>query len=478
MPKLNELDAWLGERLPELLAEHQVPAASIAVYAHGEVIDRAAGVLNKNTGVEATADSVFQIGSITKVWTATLVMQLVDEGALDLDAPVRTYVTEFVLADEKAAAEITVRQLLCHVGGFEGDIFTDTGRGEDAVGKLVPLLADMPQLFAPGEMFSYNNAAFCVLGRLVEVLRGKPYDECLGEYLIKPLGLTHTAPSPYEAVMHRAAMGHLSSPAGDGPRPAPYWATPRSNAPAGSMLAMQSRDLLTFARMHIDGGLGPDGTRVLSAESALAMRRREVEVPDLGYIGSAWGLGWALYDWPGGAVVGHDGNTVGQSAFLRVVPEQDVAVALLTNGGDPIPLFTELAGRVLHELAGIEMPARPTPGAEAAGVQTVGAGTTAAGQPATEASRFVGTYASSVYDTVVSQDTDGRLWVERIPKGVLATTVSGPPEKIELVAYDGDTLITAEPVQGMFLPHAFIGDDGEGRALFVHTGRADRRVER
>ncbi|MFJ5720460.1 serine hydrolase domain-containing protein [Streptomyces sp. NPDC093149] len=90
MSELNELCGWLESRLPELLAEYKVPAASIAVYAHGEVIDRAAGVLNKDTGVEATADSVFQIGSITKVWTTTLAMQLVDEGALDIDAPVRS----------------------------------------------------------------------------------------------------------------------------------------------------------------------------------------------------------------------------------------------------------------------------------------------------------------------------------------------------------------------------------------------------
>ncbi|MEV7683893.1 serine hydrolase domain-containing protein [Streptomyces sp. NPDC088341] len=469
MSKLRELDAWLEERLPVLLAEHQVPAASIAVYANGEVTDRAAGVLNKNTGVEATADSVFQIGSITKVWTATLVMQLVDEGTVDLDAPVRTYLPEFVLADEEAAAEITVRQLLCHIGGFEGDIFTDTGRGDDAAGKLIPLLADVPQLFAPGEMFSYNNAAFCVLGRLVEVVRGTPYDACLGDYLIKPLGLTHTAPSPYEAVMHRAATGHLPSPAGDGPIPAPVWALARSNAPAGSMLAMSSGDLIAFARTHLDGGLGPDGIRVLSEESALAMRRREAEVPDIGYLGSAWGLGWALYDWPGGAVVGHDGGTVGQAAFLRVVPEHDVAVALLTNGGDPIPLFTELAGRVLRELAGVEMPAPPAPGARP--VPDTGAA-------GTRASRFVGTYASSVFDTVISQDTDGRLWAERIAKGVLGSVAGRAPEKTELVAYDGDTLITAKPVHGMYLPHAFLGDDGEGHALFVHTGRADRRVNR
>ena len=140
------------------------------------MIDVAAGVLSRATGVEATADSVFQVGSITKVWTTTLVMQLVDEGKLDLDEPVRRYLPEFVIADEDAAAAITVRQLMCHTAGFEGDLFTDTGKGDDCVEKYVATLAEVTQLFPPGEMFSYNNAGFCVLGRIVEVLRGKPFD--------------------------------------------------------------------------------------------------------------------------------------------------------------------------------------------------------------------------------------------------------------------------------------------------------------
>src|SRR5215831_18940708 len=107
MSDLNEINNWLQERLPALLAEHKVPGAAVGVWADGQVIEVAAGVLNKATGVEATVDSLFQVGSITKVWTTTLLMQLADEGALDLDAPVRRYLPDFGLADESAAAAIT-----------------------------------------------------------------------------------------------------------------------------------------------------------------------------------------------------------------------------------------------------------------------------------------------------------------------------------------------------------------------------------
>src|SRR5690349_21165549 len=193
MSELDEIQPWLSERLPALLVEFNVPGAAVAVRAGGQVIDVAAGVLSKATGVEATVDSVFQVGSITKVWTTSLLMQLVDEGRLDLDAPVRRYLPDFALADDGAAATITTRQLLCHTAGFEGDLFTDTGRGDDCVEKYVATLATTTQLFAPGEMFSYNNAGFCVLGRIVEVLREKPFDDCLRQHLFAPLGLTRAA---------------------------------------------------------------------------------------------------------------------------------------------------------------------------------------------------------------------------------------------------------------------------------------------
>ncbi|MGW7088547.1 serine hydrolase domain-containing protein [Streptomyces sp. NPDC054871] len=458
--QLDALQAWLTERLAALLDENQVPGAAVAVSLGDVVIDAAAGVLSKDTGVAATPDSVFQIGSITKVWTATLAMQLADEGKLDLDAPVRDHLPDFKIADDEAAARITVRQLMCHVCGFEGDFFTDTGQGDDCLEKFVATLGDTPQLFAPGERFSYNNAAYCVLGRIVEVLREKPYDACLREHLFAPLGLTHAATGPYEAILHRAAVGHLRATPDADPRPAPVWALARSNAAAGAMLAMRPRDLLTFARMHLADGLGPDGSRVLGADSARAMRRPQVDVPPLGLMGDSWGLGWEIFDFPGGTVVGHDGGTIGQSAFLRAVPGHDIAVAVLTNGGDPVALYTEIVGRVLRDLAGIELPALPVPDPEA---------------PRVDASRYVGTYASSAADTVISQDADGRVWAERTPKGIFAE-IGGVPERIELVAAGEGTLIAAEPEQGMHRLHSFVGDDGEGHAQFLHTGRADRRV--
>ncbi len=459
MPNLDKISGWLAERLPELLAEHQVPGAAIGVYAGGQVIDFAAGVLSTATGVEATADSLFQIGSITKTWTATLVMQLADEGLLDIDAPVSQYLPDFRVADAQASRVMTTRQLLCHTAGFEGDIFTDTGKDDDCVAKYVATLATDPQLFPPGEMFSYNNAGFCVLGRIVEVLRGKPYDQCLRDHLFTPLGLTHAATDPYSAILYRAAVGHLQQNQEDAPAPAPVWALARSNAPAGAMLAMRPRDLLAFARMHMAGGTAADGTRVLGEAAVKAMQEQQVTLPPLGLMGTHWGLGWELFDWSE-PVIGHDGGTIGQSAFLRMVPGKDVAIALLTNGGNPIAVYHEVFGHLLRELAGVELPAWPAPPASPERV---------------DASRYAGRYANEVSELTVSQDADGRIWMDQVPLGVIAELVDNA-ERTELVHLEGDTLVSLESKYGIHLPQVFIGDDGSGRALYVHSGRATRRT--
>jgi CubicO group peptidase (beta-lactamase class C family) len=460
MSNLSEVQGWLDERVAPLLEKYDVPGAAWAVLQGGEVVDGAAGLLSKSTGVPATADSVFQIGSVTKLWTSTLVMQLVDEGKVDLDAPIRTYLPEFRIADEAAAAQITVRQLLTHTAGFEGDIFTDTGMGDDCIEKYLGVLHEVPQLFPPGERFSYNNAGYSVLGRLVEVLRETTFDAALRQHLLTPLGLTHAATDAYQAIMFRAAVGHLEMEPGAGYQPAPVWAMARSNSPAGSMLAMRPRDLVAFARMHLEDGKAADGTQVLAPGTPARMHQPQVELPDIGMMGTSWGLGFERFDTEGGEFIGHDGNTIGQAAFLRMVPEKGLAVALLTNGGDAFSLYREVVGHVLEELGGVHPPAMPVPPAHPEPV---------------DATRYVGTYSAEVFDLVVSQDDDGRVWIETIPSGI-ALELGEKASKDELVSYGEDMLIPLNADRGMHLPHAFLGDDGQGHSLYLFVGRIVRRA--
>src|SRR6516162_2665502 len=197
---MAEIDVQL---LHDAAKRCQVPGAALAVL-HGEaVFEAATGVVNMQSGVETTTDSVFEIGSITKLWTTTLLMQLVDEGRVELDAPVRRYLPEFALADLAAAEAITVRMLLTHTSGIDGDFFQSTGRGDDAVERYVLACAALPQLHPPGAGWSYCNAGFVLAGRIVEKLRGCTWDEALRRHLLAPLGTEGMGTLPEQALRFR-----------------------------------------------------------------------------------------------------------------------------------------------------------------------------------------------------------------------------------------------------------------------------------
>ncbi|WAE75780.1 serine hydrolase [Streptomonospora nanhaiensis] len=370
-PRRTAVDeAHWGERLRVLAAEHGVPGAQLGILALGRPSDEgegrepdrialaACGVLNTETGHPVDTGSVFQIGSITKVWTATAIMRLVDEGRLTLDTPVAEVLPELRLSDPATTGRVLVRHLLTHTSGIDGDLFTDTGRGDDTLERYVALLSDAVLIHPLGATFSYCNSGFPVLGRVIERLTGGTWDAAMREALFAPLGLTHTGTLPEDALLHGAAVGHVRGL--PDPVRAPVWGLPRSMGPAG-LLTSTARDVLRFARMHLDGGLAEDGTRVLSEEGVRAMTEFQVDVPGAHALGDSWGLGWIRHDWNGHRLVGHDGNTIGQSAFLRVSPETGLAVVLLTNGGHASDLYHDLYREVFRDLAGIGVPDRPAP---------------------------------------------------------------------------------------------------------------------
>lgn len=456
----EEVAEFLQTELARRATAHGVPGAAIAVVIDGDIIDHAVGVLSTATGVEATTESVFQIGSITKVWTATLVMQLVDEGLVILDEPIRTYLPDFRLGDNDAASTITVRQLLTHQAGFEGDIFTDTGRGDDSIEKFIKLLADMPQISAPGEMFSYNNAGYVVLGHLVERVREKTWEQALMDHIATPLGLERVSPSPYEAILHRAAVGHLGPDESGVETPAPFWALARSNEPAGSMLAMTARDLAGFARMHLNNGRAPSGDVVLSAASAAAMCAPEVALPRVTGMGAHWGLGWEIDRQGESPLIGHDGNTFGQASYLRIAPESGIAITLLTNGGDGMGLCHEIFELLLNNLAGAGMPAAPALPTEPSTV---------------DATPYLGVYANSLVEMEFSQDDEGRVWLDQRPKKAMVELGEEASHE-ELIAFNENSLIMRNEKSGMHIVFAFLSLDDRDRATHVHYGRALART--
>ncbi|MFB4309832.1 serine hydrolase domain-containing protein [Actinomadura sp. GTD37] len=392
-------------RLAALAARRRVPGASLGILrlrpgGEDELAEAAYGVLNTGTGVATTTDSVFQIGSITKVWTTTVVMQLVDEGLLALDAPVAEVLPELRLADPDAAKGVTMRHLLTHTSGIDGDVFTDTGRGDDCLEKYTAVLADVAQNHPLGATWSYCNSGFSLAGRVIERLTGRTWDEAMRARLFAPLGLRRTITLPEEALLHRAAVGHVRA-AGSEPSPARVWQLPRSAGPAG-LIGASAADVLAFARMHLTGGLAPGGTRLLSEAGAAAMAAEQARPPDTLTLGDSWGLGWFRLTWDGRRLIGHDGSTIGQNAYLRMLPDEGLAVVLLTNGGDADGLYEDLYREVFAELAGVATPAPLGPPAEPVAV---------------DAERHLGAYERAGSLLEVLRGADGP---------VLRTTVTGP----------------------------------------------------
>jgi len=456
MPDLpQDLSERLFERLSVLAAKYDVPGVQAAVLTADGVAEAAAGVLNVDTGVSATTDSVFQIGSITKVWTATLVMRLVEEGLLDLDAPVVTYLPDFRVADEELSRTVTPRHLLSHSSGIDGDFFHDTGRGDDALERYVAAMAGLTQTHPLGATMSYSNSGYSLLGRIVEVLRGTTWDAVLREEIFTPLGLASAGTLPEEALRFRAAVGHHKPAGADAQQLVPAWGIFRSCGPAG-LIHATSAEVIAFARLHLAGGTAPDGTQVLSAPSAAAMLEPQVEIPDPYLLGTHWGLGWILNTWsrPDGstvAVFGHDGATLGQQSFLRVFPESGIAVALGANGGRARELFEALEGDLVAELVGATPRPRPTPVDEPV--------------PAATRAARVGVYEREATRITVAE-RDGGLIATYEALGPLAG--DEPPKELELrPAQDGVFVTRLEP-DTSWMPVIFF--DLPDGSSYLHLG--------
>ena len=449
--------AW-RELLVELMVAHRVPGATLGILHDGAVTVTGAGVLSKATGVEVRPDSLFQIGSITKVWTATLVMQLVDAGLLELDAPVAEVLPGFRVGDPDVTQTVTTRHLITHTSGIDGDVFTDTGRGDDCIARYVDGLRDVGQNHPLGATWSYCNSGYIVAGRIVEHLTGLTWDAALGERLATPLGLERTVTLPEQALLHRTAVGHVGEPDED-PVATTTWVLARSVGPAG-LITASVEDVLAFARMHLDGGVAVDGTRVLSAAATQAMVAKEADLPDTHTLGDSWGLGWIRFGWDGERLLGHDGNTIGQSAFLRLLPSQGMAVALLTNGGNTRDLFHDLYREIFGEAAGVEMPGPLGPPATL---------------PSVEPDRYVGRYERSAMTTEIYEGDDG-LTLRATATGPLAELMPEPVHEFPLVPVEPDLFVLRAPGETTWTAVTFYAlDDG---ARYVHYGaRANPLVD-
>lgn len=349
-----ELDAFIEEGMAKLA----IPGVAVGVIVGDQEHTGVFGVTNIDHPLPVKTDTLFQIGSTTKTFTGTTVMRLVEQGKLDLDAPVQTYLPEFQVVDPDVSATVKLVHLLTHTAGwYDNGLEIDTGDGDDALALYLESMAELPQITPPGKYFSYNNGAVSLAGRVIEAVTGETYEAAVKELVLDPLGMAHAAFFAEQIMTEGFAVGH-GAPADD-PSGAPVvltpWALPRAADPAGGLISSLD-DQLRYARFHLGDGT-VDGAQVLSEENLAQMRTAHGPggtVPQL--VIDNVGVNWMLRSRGGATVVSHAGGTNGQQSDFCLVPERSFAVTTLTNAVAGAALAIQATDWALERFLGLVPP--------------------------------------------------------------------------------------------------------------------------
>jgi CubicO group peptidase (beta-lactamase class C family) len=310
--------------------EVRMPGVAVGVRSGGHEAYACHGVTSLENPVPVDPDTAFLLGSVTKTYTATALMCLVADGQVNLTAPVRDYLPELRLADQRATAKITVRHLLTHTSGLGWGLIADTGEGDDALTRYVGRLAELEQVGSPGNRASYSQAGFNMAGRILEKVTERSYEEAIASLLFEPLGLAHSYFHRDDVMTRRFSVGHNLGQ-DDQHHVARLWRRARGDNPAGGLVS-SAADQLRWAAFHLGGGYVNGSGRVLPARVLAQMREPTVTLRG-STLGDAIGLGWFVRDIDGVRAVGHGGTASGQFADLLLVPERDFAVVSLANAG-------------------------------------------------------------------------------------------------------------------------------------------------
>lgn len=348
--------AELEEHVKEAAERLGVPGVAIGLYAGGEEDYLFHGVTSIDNPLAVDAATLFQIGSTTKTYTATLMMMLAEQGRVDLDAPVRTYVPDLRLQDAQAAEKVTVLQLLNHTAGWSGDLHENTGDGDDALDRYLEFIATARQNDPPGTVASYNNAAVNLAGLVIQRVTGTTYEAAATEMLLTPLGMDSSFFFLNDVISRRFAVGHRMR---DGRmRVARPYGLPRSVNPAGGIVSTAA-DQVRYARFHLGDGTAGDGARLLTAESLQRMRQPTASLHG-SILGDHVGISWLMRDVGGVRVLAHGGSTNGQQSTFDIVPDRDFAVTVLTNADEGAFMAREIVEWVLATYCGMVEP-QPEP---------------------------------------------------------------------------------------------------------------------
>ncbi|MEQ4722941.1 serine hydrolase domain-containing protein [Nonomuraea sp. B19D2] len=348
----------LSEFVEVTAREFDIPGVAVGVLAGGQEFFASHGMTSLDNPLPVDDKTLFHLASVTKTFTATALMRLVAAGKVELDAPVRRYVPELVLADETAAAQITVLNLLNHTAGLDWNLI-DTEDGDGSLAAFVAKMADLALIAPPGARASYSQAGYNLAGRIIENVTGLSFEKAMSSLVLEPAGLSNTFFELDDIMVRRFAVGYNRGEDGTLRFAQPWksWrAGMRGNNPGGGIVSSVS-DLLAWARFHLGAAEG-----VLPAEVLRRMQEPTIELR-ASTLGDAFGICWFLRAVDGVRTIGHGGSGNGQFAELLIVPERDFAVVSLANAGPDGYPFNQAVVRwaLEHYLGVVERDPEPIP---------------------------------------------------------------------------------------------------------------------
>jgi len=337
--------------LEKLIHEQQVAGFAIAVFEDNRRVYAAAfGVRNVTRSDDAiTTHSLFHMASITKTFVATAIMQLFENGKIDLDAPVVKYLPYFQMADERYKI-ITIRQMVTHTSGMPDvdDYEWNKPQYDDgSLERYVRSLGNLKLEFAPGQRFQYSNMAFEVLGDVIAKVSGESFEDYVQHHILVPLGMKDSTLLVKEVDPKLLAWGHDLDETGN-PFPSKVYPYNRIHSPS-SDLHSNVLDMARWAIANMNRG-ELDGARILKSSTYEVMWKSAGKFNGKA---SPAGISWFLDNYKGNRLIGHDGGDTGFLTELVMLPDKKIAVVWLANA-DWIPNTDGITGAALDVALGLK----------------------------------------------------------------------------------------------------------------------------
>jgi CubicO group peptidase (beta-lactamase class C family) len=339
----------------EELRETNTPGAAVAVVSGGRVIfAKGFGLSNIETGTPLVPNMLFRIGSLTKMFTAAVLVTLSEEGKIDLHKPIGKYVKGL----NPRLAQVSARQLLSHTAGITDESPLDYGSHDDsALGAYVRSLKEDHFFSEPGRIFSYSNPGFDVAGFLIEELGNRPYADQMSERLFKPLGMNSTTFRPTMAMTYPLSQGHDVS--GNGK---PMVLRPFGDNAAGwpdGFMFSNVNDLGQFAIAFMNGGK-IHGKQVLKPSAITKLSTPYADLQSgFGFGNGEYGYGLFVHDYRGIHIVWHAGLIPGFGGLLEMVPSENFGVIILANKSGS--LLNKSAEKAMELFVGLKPKAERKP---------------------------------------------------------------------------------------------------------------------